>query len=71
MWKHLDGTQSVLKELDAEIQMIERSFFDFGGFIKSDALEREYCLNVGILQGLNKAKQFIEEYKENDDEDVT
>ena len=68
MWQFMRETQSLLKEIDAELKLRKDEITEFGGLIRSEQLEREYCVAIGAIQGLSKVKQLIEEMKADDDE---
>lgn len=66
LWKYTEETQSVLKELNKEIEKSKNEILEFGGLLTSPFLEREYCRALGYLDGLKYLTSIIEDSKENE-----
>jgi hypothetical protein len=66
LWKYLETTQRILKDIKEEINKSKDEITD-GALVVSPALEREYCQAIGYINGLNFIVDMIENVN-NDEE---
>lgn len=72
LWKLLPETQDFIDQLDLELKAVQEEICEFRVLLNpTEQVMREYCANVGIIEGLKRAKTFIEEIPDEQSETLS